>query len=313
MDVTATGKRMVQMVEQALIGQHQSVKYAICCLLAGGHLLIEDVPGVGKTTLARALARVLGGVFRRIQFTSDLLPSDITGVSVWDATEREFRFKPGPVFGNVVLADEINRATPKTQSALLEAMSERGVSVDGIPRELPVPFIVVATQNEQERHGTYPLPESQLDRFLMRISMGYPEFEAERNIVSRSTLMDPVSHIEPVISPEIWNQLSEAVDSVHMESSIVDYLMKIILETRKSDLLELGVGPRGGMALHRSARAHALLDGRSFCIVDDVKKLVLPVLAHRVIPKGIGALGDSGRSIAFRAIREIVNSTEIPM
>jgi MoxR-like ATPase len=267
---------------------------------------------VGKTTLARALAKAIGGLFRRVQFTSDLLPADITGVSVWDTKTSEFRFKKGPIFGNIVLTDEINRATPKTQSALLEAMSEKSVSVEGSPEPLPDPFMVVATQNEQERHGTYPLPESQLDRFLMRISMGYPEPEAERRVVARRSLSDPVDNVSQVVDSELHADIMAAVDDVHMDRSIMDYLMEIISRTRATDLLVLGAGPRGGMALHRSSRALALLRGRDFCLVDDVKEVAVPVLAHRVIPNG-NAFGLGARDTAVRVLREILAEVEIPL
>jgi MoxR-like ATPase len=309
----AVPRRMVEMVERALLGHREVVELASCAFIAGGHLLIEDVPGVGKTTLARALARASGGEFRRVQFTSDLLPADITGVSVWNPREAEFSFKPGPVFGNVVLADEINRAPPKTQSALLEAMSERQVSVDGTARELPVPFAVIATQNIQEHHGTYPLPESQLDRFMVRLSIGYPDAAAERRVVSRPGLEDPVEGLEPVIGPEDFTGLERAVDAVSVEDAVLDYLMDIVERTRAADTLSLGVGPRGGMALHRAARSLALLRGRDYCLVDDVKQLAEAVLAHRVVPSGSAGDGIWSRRQAVRAIREIVGSVEIPL
>ena len=308
-----TAQRIITMIERALLGQRRAVELATCSLFAGGHLLIEDVPGVGKTTLARALARASGGNFSRIQFTSDLLPADITGVSVWDAKSGDFKFKSGPIFGNVVLADEINRSTPKTQSALLEAMSEGRVSVDGNSRDLPMPFMVIATQNEQEHHGAYPLPESQLDRFLMRISMGYPDPDSERKVVSRRSLSDPVEHIEPVIEPGDTKALHEAVDQVHMDDAVLSYIMEIIEKTRKSDLLELGVGPRGGMALHRAVRAFAILKGRDYCLADDVKELSVPILAHRIIPSAAIWNGVGSRKSAIRALGEIASQVEIPL
>ena len=311
--VDTLGYRMMAAVESALLGQRRAVELAICCFFAGGHLLIEDVPGVGKTTLAKALARACGGEFRRIQFTADLLPADITGVSVWDAKAGDFRFKRGPLFGNIVLADEINRSTPKTQSALLEAMSEKSVSVDGSPTSLPEPFMGIATQNEQERHGTYPLPESQLDRFLMRISMGYPSPEAERLVVSRKSMADPVSAVGLVVRPETHAAITEAVDEVYVDPEILDYIMEIVRRSRKSDLLTLGVGPRGGMALHRAARALAFLRERDFCLVDDVRELLIPVLAHRIIPAN-GGFGPSGsRRSAERVLSEILSEVEIPI
>ncbi|MCP4197403.1 MAG: AAA domain-containing protein [Proteobacteria bacterium] len=311
--ISTLAHQIIEMIERALIGQRRAVELATCSFLAGGHLLIEDVPGVGKTTLARALAKVCGLEFRRIQFTSDLLPTDITGVSVWDSKKSEFRFKPGPIFGNVVLADEINRSTPKTQSALLEAMSERSVTVDGVCMELPAPFAVIATQNKQEHHGTYPLPESQLDRFLICISMGYPAAEAERRIVSRPSVNDPVDNIESVITSDLTREITRAVDEVRVDRDVLNYIMEIVEMTRKTDLLELGVGPRGGMALHRAARAHALLMGRDYCLPDDVKSLALPALVHRVVPAGTDWNEGNSRQTAGRAIKEILAQVEIPI
>ncbi len=306
-------RQLVQMVERALLGQQRAIEQAVCTFLASGHLLIEDVPGVGKTTLARALARASGGEFRRIQFTSDLLPADITGVSVWETKSSEFSFKPGPIFGNVVLADEINRATPKTQSALLECMSEGRISVDGSQLDLPRPFMVMATQNVEEHHGTYPLPESQLDRFMMCISMGYPKIAAERQVIARSTLDDPVEALTPVIAPAEAQGIVRAIDQIRVDDAIVDYIMELIRRTRDTDLLELGVGPRGGMALHRAARALAFVRDRDYCLIDDIKELAVPVLAHRVIPKGTNWHDGGEREMAARAIGDILASVEIPL
>jgi len=305
--------RIVEMVERALLGRRGAVELAVCAFVAGGHLLIEDVPGVGKTTLARALARATGGGFRRIQFTSDLLPADIVGVSVWEPGEARFRFEPGPIFGNTVLADEINRAPPKTQSALLEAMSEKRISVDGQPRDLPFPFMVIATQNLQEQHGTYPLPESQLDRFAMRITMGYPDGEAERRVVSRPSLDDPVELVEPAVDAGSISDMFAAVDRVGVDDSVLDYLMGLVSRTRREDTLSLGVSPRGGMTLHRAARAMALLRGRDYVLVDDVKELAVPVLAHRVVPSGATGDGFWTREMAERAVRQVLDTLEIPL
>jgi MoxR-like ATPase len=306
-------RRIAAAVETALLGQRRAIELAVCTFVAGGHLLIEDVPGVGKTTLARALAKASGGEFRRIQFTSDMLPADITGVAVWSPAASEFQFKPGPVFGNVVLADEINRAPAKTQSALLEAMSERQVSVDGVPRPLPAPFMVIATENAEEHYGTYPLPESQLDRFMMRISLGYPDARAERSVVARPTLADPVDRISQAISASSFADVAAAVDATRVDDSLLDYVMEIVASTRRSRLLSLGVSPRGGMALHRAARARAVLEGRSYCLADDVKALAESVLAHRVIPASGAGGGRDGRQAAVLAIREIIESVEIPL
>lgn len=311
-NISSLGKQIIAAVEKVLLGQSAAVEAACCCFFCGGHLLIEDVPGTGKTTLARALARALGGVFRRIQFTSDLLPADITGISVWDDKSGAFRFQQGPIFGNIILADEVNRATPKTQSALLEAMSEKSVSVDGVPASLPSPFMVIATENGMEHHGTYPLPESQLDRFSMRISMGYPSLEAERLIVSRKSADDPVLEVETILTTEDGPRIFAAVDNVHVDESILDYILAVVNRTRNHDLSTLGVGPRGGMALHRAARALALIRGRDFCLVDDVKTLAEPVLAHRIIPANDGYGFPGAKNAARRIIRDILSDLEIP-
>jgi MoxR-like ATPase len=231
---------------------------------------------------------------------------------VWDADDKTFKFQRGPVFCNFLLADEINRTTPKTQSALLEAMSEKSISVDGAPLVLPSPFMVIATENELEHHGTYPLPESQLDRFLMRLSMGYPDVASERKIVSRKSILDPLDQVEIVLAEGDAARIAEAVDEIHVDNSILDYILTIVQCTRTSDLLSLGAGPRGGMALHRAARAMALIRGRDFCLADDVKALAVPVLAHRIVPAsdvfGISRTADS----ASRIIRDILNEVEIP-
>jgi MoxR-like ATPase len=270
-------------IETVVRGKPEAVKLALVCLLAEGHLLIEDVPGVGKTTLAHSLARVFDCTFRRIQFTSDLLPSDILGVSIFNQADQAFLFRKGPIFAHIVLADEINRTTPKTQSALLEAMSEGRVSVDNDTHPLPRPFMVVATQNPIEHHGTYPLPESQLDRFLLRIKMGYPEYEAEKEILRRQRNSPDVEHLRPAMHAEDILEAQTAVRAVRMEESLLDYIMAIIEATRRSEFLMIGASPRGALALHRAAQALAYFEGRDYCIPDDIKQLALPVLAHRVI------------------------------
>ncbi|MBN2242369.1 MAG: MoxR family ATPase [Acidobacteria bacterium] len=272
-----------QAVETVVRGKPQAVKLSLVCLLAEGHLLIEDVPGVGKTTLAQAIAGVLNCSFRRIQFTSDLLPSDILGVSVFNQTRQSFDFRKGPIFHNIVLADELNRTTPKTQSALLEAMSEGNVSVDNCTHALPRPFMVIATQNPVEHHGTYPLPESQLDRFLLRIKMGYPENDAEKDILRNQSRSRGLDRLGPVMQADEILRAQSLVDRVRVEDSLLDYIMTIVDATRRSEFLQVGVSPRGALALRRAAQALACYECRDFCIPDDIKQLVLPVLAHRVI------------------------------
>src|SRR5687767_6136922 len=270
-------------VERVIRGKSEIVKFALVGLFARGHILIEDVPGIGKTTLASALARALDLSIQRVQFTSDLLPSDVIGLSVFNQRSGDFEWKPGPIFSNIVLADEINRATPKTQSALLEAMAEEQVTVEGLTRPLPAPFIVVATQNPSEYHGTYPLPESQLDRFMLRLHMGYPSLDDERRILRDRERRDPLEALKPVMSRSDVLELQSRVGAVRFDESLLDYLLQIVDLTRRSELLELGISPRGTLALFRSAQALALIEGRDYCIADDIKRLVLPCFAHRLI------------------------------
>jgi MoxR-like ATPase len=272
-------------------------------LLARGHVLIEDAPGVGKTTLAATLARSIGGRFQRIQFTSDMLPSDILGVSVWQPDRSEFVFKPGPLFANIVLADEINRTTPKTQSSLLEAMNEAQVSIDHATYPLPRPFMVLATQNPREYEGTYPLPESQLDRFLLRIRIGYPEPGHEKAILRGRAV--PPEAVEPVLDAGEVVTLQAETEHVRVEDVVLDYLMALVAATRKSSLLSLGVSPRGSRSLLRAAQASALVDGRDWVVPDDVKHLAGPVLAHRVVPRAGTVDGDG-------AIRAIAQEVAVP-
>ncbi len=285
---------------------------AIACFVARGHLLIEDVPGVGKTTLARALARSAGGSFRRIQFTSDLLPSDILGVTVYDQDSGEFIFKPGPIFANVVLADEINRATPRTQSALLEAMSEGQVSTEDETRDLPDPFMVVATQNPQEQYGTYPLPESQMDRFLLRIRIGYPDEASEGRIVAGGRRAVDPDRLEPVIRPDELLALADRADDVRVDPSLIQYAMGVVTQTRRSRALALGVSTRGAMAWVQAARAWALLGGRTYCVPDDLKELALPALAHRVLLESHHESLGKIRSESERLIGEILSRVKVP-
>ncbi len=306
-------QKLHETIESVVRGKPDSIKLSLVCLLAQGHLLIEDVPGVGKTTLAHSLARGFSCTFRRIQFTSDLLPSDILGVSVFNREGQAFEFRRGPIFANVVLADEINRTTPKTQSALLEAMSEGRVSVDNRTYPLPCPFMVVATQNPIEYHGTYPLPESQLDRFLMRIRMGYPEGDAEKDILRRSAYSRAVESLAPVMSADEVLEAQAAACSVRMDESLLDYIMSIVEATRRSEYLLVGASPRGSLALHRGAQALAYYEGRDYCIPDDIKRLVLPVLAHRVIVNSKYSSPHRRSEETETILAEILQNIEIPL
>jgi len=300
-------------IESVIRGKSETVKYALVTLFAGGHLLIEDVPGIGKTTLASALAKALDLSIQRIQFTSDLLPSDVIGLSIFNQRSSDFEWKQGPIFANVVLADEINRATPKTQSALLEAMAEEQVTVDGISRRLPRPFMVVATQNPSEHHGTYPLPESQLDRFMLRLQMGYPSLDDERQILRDRAEMNPIDAVKPVLSQEDVLELQGRVSAVRVDDALVDYLLQIVDGTRKSELLELGVSPRGALALFRSAQALALVEGRDYCIADDIKRLVLPCFAHRVIANSRSASLRNRTRDAENALQDVLGKVVVPI
>src|SRR6516164_11187406 len=263
-------------------GKPEAVRLSLVCLLARGHLLIEDVPGVGKTTLAQALARSVSCRFHRLQFTSDMLPSDVLGVTIYNAHSEAFEFKPGPIFSNFLLADEINRTTPKTQSALLEAMNEDQVTIDGQSHALPRPFMVIATQNPVEHHGTYPLPESQLDRFLMRLRIGYPDSASERMILRESERRVPDVAV-PMISAEEVLRLQNSIHRVRVEDSLVDYMLAIVDRTRNHESLVLGVSPRAAQALFRAVQALALIEGRDFAVPDDIKRLAVPTFAHRVV------------------------------
>lgn len=275
-------QRLRAAVEQALEGKPEVVELALTCLLARGHVLVEDVPGVGKTTLARALAKAVGGELRRVQFTSDLLPSDVLGVSVFDQRMSEFVFRQGPIFANVLLADEINRASPRTQSALLEAMNEGQVSIDGATTPLPDPFFVIATQNPQDFAGTYPLPESQLDRFMIRVKIGYPPPQVEMRLLLYGGDPDRARNVTQVLDPRQLVALQREVDRVELDASLAAYLQAVLGATRTSPSLSLGASPRAGMNLARAARARAVLHGRNYCIADDVHDLAVPVLAHRI-------------------------------
>lgn len=306
--------RLQANIEQVLFGKFEAIRLAIVALLARGHLLIEDIPGVGKTTLAQALARSLGGSFQRIQFTSDLLPSDILGVSIYDPRQGQFEFKPGPLFANVVLADEINRTTPKTQSSLLEAMNDFQVSVDHHTFPLPAPFMVLATQNPLEYHGTHPLPESQMDRFLLRLRLGYPARDEEKRILRAPAASAALDRLQPVLSGDELLALQQMVEKVRVDESLVDYLMAIVEATRHSEALTLGVSPRGALALYRAAQALALIQGRDYCIPDDVKRLATPVLAHRLLAKGgwPGRGGGQGLDTAERLVQTLIADIPVP-
>jgi MoxR-like ATPase len=303
--------RLEANLARALVGKADVVRLAVVGLLARGHLLIEDVPGVGKTTLAAALARSIGAGFQRIQFTSDMLPSDVLGVAVYEPDKHEFVFKPGPIFTNIVLADEINRTTPKTQSSLLEAMNEAQVSLDHTTHPLPRPFMVLATQNPREHAGTFALPESQLDRFLLRVRIGYPS-EADEKTILRGAAATPMTDgVEPVLGSADVLELQEAADRVRADDAVLDYVLAIVSATRRSRLLALGVSPRGSLALLRAARAHALADGRDYLVPDDVKRLAIPALAHRVLLAGPAAADGSGAG-ADVVIRSIVQDIPVP-
>lgn len=295
-------------VAGVFLGKPEAVNLALAALLADGHLLIEDVPGIGKTLLAKALAKSLGCTFNRIQFTPDLLPGDLLGTSVYNQSASSFDFRPGPLFAQVVLADEINRATPRTQSALLEAMSDRQVSMDGQTRPLGPPFFVLATQNPHEFEGTYPLPESQLDRFLVRLKLGYPDRAAEKQILAGHRDGEPVDRLEPVLSVEEVVALQRAVRAVRFDEALADYLLEIVEATRQHPEIHLGASTRAALALYRAAQARALLDGRAFVVPDDIKRLAGPVLAHRVLLRRSRA----GSGADFAAVDAIVQQTPVP-
>jgi MoxR-like ATPase len=299
-------RRLGDNITGVLLGKPQAVRLALVALLAEGHLLIEDVPGIGKTLLAKALARSLDCSFHRIQLTPDLLPGDLLGTSVYHQGSNQFVFHPGPVFANVVLADEINRATPRTQSALLEAMSERQVSMDGQTRPLSAPFLVLATQNPYEFEGTYPLPESQLDRFLIRLRLGYADRDAERRILTGHRQGEPVDHLEPVLNAGEVVALQEATRQVRVEDGIADYLLDLVHATREHPEVSLGASTRAALGLYRAAQAHAVTDGRDYVVPDDVKRLAAPVLAHRLLLRDASRNGADGGEAVVNAIVERV-------
>ncbi len=305
---------LVREVEEVFHGKKSVIRLALSALLARGHVLFEDVPGVGKTTLAHALAHSMGLGFQRIQFTSDLLPSDVLGVTVYDPDSTTFDTRPGPIFTNVVLADEINRAPPRTQSGLLQAMQEGRVTIDERTLELPRPFLVLATQNPLEQHGTYPLPESQLDRFLMRLTIGYPDEAAERRIILESAAHEPVEdRVRPVLSPEHVVALQERVEDVRADPDLVDYVMALVRSTRGDPRFRAGVSPRGAVALFRAARAHALVDGRDYVVPDDVRRMVVPCLAHRLVPSGTSGATGEAHEEAAAILDELTDGIAVPV
>ena len=313
--VTAANSQLAQIqqtIGRVIKGKEEVIQLALVTLLARGHLLIEDVPGTGKTTLAHTIARAFHCSFQRVQFTSDMLPSDVIGISVFNPKRDEFEFKQGPLFANIVLADEINRTTPKTQSALLEAMNESQVTVDNHTHPLPHPFLVIATQNPIEHHGTYPLPESQLDRFLMRIRMGYPARESEKQIL-RNNGSAAVEEVPPVMDAAEVSAMQEAVVRVRVDDSLLDYALEIVERTRQSEQLSLGVSPRGAVMLHRGAQARAFLEGRDYCLPDDFKNLILPVFAHRVVVSSRHSSTRKKSEQAESILSEIVDSTRVPL
>lgn len=302
--------RLQKNIGSVVLGKDDAIRLAMIALLAGEHILLEDVPGVGKTLLGKAIARSLAGKFHRIQFTPDLLPADITGSTMFNGQSHEFTFSAGPIFANVVLADEINRATPRTQSALLESMSDRQVSADGHTHPLPRPFMVIATQNPIEFEGTYPLPESQLDRFLLRIPLGYAAREVERRVLTSHREGEPVDSLTPALDCEQVAALQNAVRQVAVEDSINGYVLDLVEATRRCDDLHVGVSTRGALALYRASQASALIAGRQFVVPDDVKQLAIPVLAHRVIPKGY--LHGSQREAVESLIERLVDEVPVP-
>ncbi len=311
LDAVAAAERVHRLEASAarvIRGKGEVIRLAVISLLAQGHVLIEDVPGVGKTTLAQALARSVGLAFQRVQFTADLLPSDIIGVSIFNQKEQSFEFVPGPLFANVVLADEINRATPKTQSALLEAMSERRVSIDRKRYALPQPFVVLATQNPLEYHGTFPLPESQLDRFMISLRLGYPPPDEERALLLSGGVEEVLANLEPVVSKEELMELQHRVRGVHVTEKLADYVLALAHATRESSEFLVGVSTRGAQALYRAVQAMALCEGRDYGLPDDVQRLAGPVLAHRVIVRRGGDL-DATRA----AIERVVESVPVPV
>jgi MoxR-like ATPase len=310
-DRSAQVQRLVANIERVISGKAAVVEASVVCLLADGNLLVEGVPGVGKTMLARSLARSIDGDFRRVQATPDLLPSDVTGISVYDQDRREFRFVPGPLFANVVLVDEINRATPRTQSALLEPMEERQVTVEGVAHELPSPFFLVATENPAEHHGIYPLPEGQLDRFTIALHISYPEGDEARQVVSRQILRHPIEDLEPVLSAQDVVALQDAVRAIHVAPAVIEYAVSLVEATRTHRDVALGASPRASVALTHCAQARALVRGRDYALPDDVKSLAPAVLSHRLILQTQASGGAAQR--ARGVIDELLEQVPVPL
>jgi MoxR-like ATPase len=306
MDAQKKLKSLLNQLNTVMVGKAAQTQDCVACLLAGGHLLIEDVPGVGKTTLAHALARTFGLQFSRVQFTADLMPSDLSGVAVYERAKEAFVFHPGPLFAQVLLADEINRASPRTQSALLEAMEEKQVTIDGETRALPSPFFVIATQNPLDQLGTYALPESQLDRFLMRISLGYPDRAAERELLAGHDRRDMVSALPALLTPTELQALQASVLAVHASGPLLDYVQDLMAATRSGEWFVQGLSPRAGMAVVRAAKAQALLSGRDYAAPDDVQAILAQTVAHRLV-----AVGDAGRG-AVEQVRAMLDAVPLP-
>ncbi len=314
--MVATSRRAAELeraLRSVIRGQDDVLRLALVSIFAKGHLLIEGAPGVGKTTLGQALARAIDCSFQRVQFTSDMLPSDVLGISIYSAIEQKFEFKRGPVFANVLLADEINRTTPKTQSALLEAMNEGQITMDAHSYPLPQPFLVIATQNPIEHHGTYPLPESQLDRFLMRVRMGYPEGETEREILRSEAGTAQLEQLRPVLNAADVLDIQQAVSQVHVDEALITYALAIVRKTRESDHLSLGVSPRGSQMFYHAAQAMAFLEGRDYCTPEDFKPLAVAILAHRVVVSSLYASTLKKSEQAEQVLREIVESVPVPV
>ena len=310
--VAAFAKDVSDNVSRVIVGKEDAIKLVLCAILARGHILLEDVPGTGKTVMAKSLAKSLDADFARIQFTPDLLPTDVTGLSIWDAKAGEFTFKPGPVFTNILLADEINRATPRTQSALLECMEERQVTESGVTRKLAEPFLVVATQNPVEIQGTFPLPEAQLDRFLVRLKMGYPDTQGAMQILRRFISQSPLEELQPVVKREEIVEAQNALKDVEASTPVMAYITALCERTRQFEQVQLGVSPRGMLALLRASQAHALVEGRDFVTPDDVRAMAEPVLAHRIVVRGMYGRSGQGEMIVAEALKSTPVPTESP-